>query len=172
MKHSFQHLSALCAALLLAACTSPHAVEFKEADFSIDPALGSGTVSGKTFRVRTGSNLVEVTGGTVVSLIPANAYTNEIVQRKYSERERLKRADPRLAKYIRKTQTDDRGHFEFTSVPSGAYYVSSDVKWTEHIKGEDTSPVETEKRDTQWLSERIWVKSGKTTLVTGWGQGE
>jgi hypothetical protein len=175
MKYPFLYLPALCgAALLLGACASAHRVEFKETDFADFAATGSGTVSGKAFRIRSESGTVAETGGTVVRLIPANAYTAEIVERKYTNREWLKRTDPRLAQYVRKVQTDDHGHFEFTHVPAGSYYVSCHVQWTDPIKGADADGdlIGAEAGDDQWLSNPVVVKNGEVATVTGWAQGK
>jgi hypothetical protein len=172
MKYPALHLPALCAAaLLLGSCASAHRVEFKESDFANFAVTGSGTVRGKAFRIRSDSSTVVETGGTVVRLIPANAYTNEIVERKYTNREWLTRADARLAKYVREVETDDHGHFAFTQVPPGNYYVSCHVQWTEPAKG-DRTLVEAEARGDEWLSNPVVVKNGEVATVTGWAQGK
>jgi hypothetical protein len=171
MKQTALYLPGLCIALLLCSCASSHRIEFKESDFADSAATGSGTVSGKAFRIRSDSSTVVETGGTVVRLIPANAYTEEIVERKYTNREWLTRTDPRLAKYVREVETDDHGHFAFTQVPPGSYYVSCHVKWTEPVKG-DGNLVEAEVRGDQWLSNPVVVKNGEVATVTGWAQGK
>jgi hypothetical protein len=174
MIHPVSRLLAVCAAaLFLGACAAAHRVEFKEDDFRAYLDSGSGTINGKAFRVRSDSSTVTETSGTIVRLIPATAYTDEIARRRYANHERLARPDPRLARYVRKTQTDDHGHFEFTHVPPGAYYVSCRVQWTDPTEGLDADghPIEAEVHDDQWLSDRTWVKNREVTTVTGWAQG-
>ena len=95
---------------------APRRVAYNEADFAGYGGSGSGQVTGRAVLG------VRVAANTSVILMPANAYTTEIVQRSYAQREHLQEADPRLQKYQREVTSDSNGNFVFRSVPPGNYY--------------------------------------------------
>lgn len=108
-----------------------------------------------------------------MKLLPANPYTDEIVQRKYHDREWLARADARMGKYVLRTRSDENGNFAFFHVPAGDYYVACHYKWTYPTDGTDADGnyMEVQASDDQWLYAHATVLRGKTTTVVGWDQG-
>jgi hypothetical protein len=157
-------------AALLCACAA-HQVPFNEADFARFAGTGSGAVNGTAFRVSKDNSTWIQTHGAVVKLFPKTTYTDEIVERKYSNREWLSRSDARLAKYVRRTHPDNDGHFAFYHLPPGEYYVASHAKWSEKTGDYDENGVPLWNDDDQWLYAHVTVKNGYTTTVEGWDQG-
>jgi hypothetical protein len=172
MKHLVRQWPALLTTALLSACAA-HQVPFNEADFARYGGSGTGTVDGQAFRVTADNSRSVQDHHSTVKLIPANAYTDEIVQRKYANRVRLAHPDSRFAKYVRRVRADDNGHFVFRNVPAGEYYVACHAKWSYVGDGTDPdgNPEQVEYGADQWLYVRTAVKSGKTTTVLGWDQG-
>ncbi|MDR3402977.1 MAG: carboxypeptidase-like regulatory domain-containing protein [Chthoniobacter sp.] len=159
-------------AVLFSACAS-HEVPFNEADFTRSAGTGTGTVDGQVFRISADDSTWIQKHGSTVKLLPANAYTDEIVQRKYANRVHLMRPDSRMAKYVRKVRTDENGNFVFRHVPAGNYYVACHYKWTYPTDGTDADGnyEEVQASEDQWIYAHAQVISGKTTTVVGWDQG-
>jgi hypothetical protein len=164
------------AALFFAACApQPRKVPFDETAFVPYGRSGSATIKGTAFTVMRDNKHERVAGNNaVVKLVPANAYTEEIVERRYYNRVKLEQADPRYDKYVRRTHPDDDGHFIFTRLPAGEYYVSCHLRWSYDSTFTDadnniqntTVPVD------QWIYQRVAVKSGQTADVEDWVQGK
>ncbi len=165
-------LIAPTAAVLLSSCAA-HQVPFNEADFVRSGKAGYGDVAGQVFRTDVKNEIWLQTHGLTVKLMPANAYTDEIVRRKYTNREWLARADARIQKYVRRVRTDANGNFLFTRVPVGDYYVASHYKWNYPTQSTDSegNSIQVMADDDQWLFARAHVQSGHTTTVVGWDQG-
>jgi len=157
----------------LISCASHH-VPFNEAEFTPYARTGTGVVDGQAFRISLDNSKWVMTHRALVELIPANAYTDEIAQRKYANRVWLTRPDPHMAKYVRRTYTDENGNFVFRNVPPGNYYVANHAEWTHTEDGSDPdgNPTQVEVGEDQWLWNRTWVKNGERTTVTGWEQGK
>src|SRR6187402_3115843 len=119
MKYSSIRLAAiLVAALSLCACApQPRRVLFNEAAFTGYSGSGSGTITGTAFIIMKDRNYQKTaSSNAVVKLLPANAYTEEIVTRHYFNREKLEAPDPHLSKYVRRVHADNNGHFTFNGV--------------------------------------------------------
>jgi hypothetical protein len=159
-------------ALLFFSCAA-HQVAFNEADFVRYAGSGSGVVTGQVFRVDAQNTIRHQNNGTVVKLMPATVYTDEIVQRKFHDREHLAHADARLNKYVRRVHVDANGNFVFRNVPAGNYYVACHYEWTHPEDGTDSDGnyEQVQASDDQWLYTRTSVVSGKTSTVTSWDQG-
>lgn len=155
---------------LLSACAA-HQVAFNEADLARYAGSGTGVINGIAFRVSQDNSTWVQTHGSHVKLFPKTPYTDEIVERKYNNREWLARADARLAKYVRRVHSDDDGHFTFAHLPAGEYYVAYHAKWSEKTGGYDENGVPLYNDDDQWIYVHATVKSGCTTTVEGWDQG-
>ena len=141
MKHSLLRLPAIVpVALFLGSCAPevPQQVAFNEAAFSGYGGSGSGQVTGRVAAVIDVERLAPFTK---VTLMPANAYTTEIVQRSYVQQENLQQPDPRFQKYVRQVESDGAGKFVFRNV------------YWDH-----------------WIYAKVWVKSGQTVTVGAWEQ--
>jgi hypothetical protein len=100
----------------------------------------SGTVSGTaSLAIAEGNVITAGNSKSDVKLIPANAYTDEIVTNHYQTNLKIEPADPRFKKYVRQTDTDAAGHFAFYHVPPGVYYVSCDLAWNAPYSYTDSS---------------------------------
>jgi hypothetical protein len=165
-------LAMMSVAALFCSCAS-HQVPFNEAAFVRSAKAGTGDVTGRVFRTDTQDEIWIQTHWFTVKLIPANAYTDEIVQRKYKNREWLARADKRMQKYVRKSRTDHDGNFSFYGAPAGGYYVVCHYKWnypTDSTDGDGNS-ITVMADDDQWIYARANVQRGNTTHILGWDQG-
>lgn len=185
MKSSFSlHWSSLLAAAAISLCSCEVALQtpLNEADFKSTAGTGSGTVTGQAFTVTTSDNWRGLLGGKKernfaesvgISLFPVNAYTTELVQKKYVEGARLAPGDPRFSRYIRTVQTDEQGNFRFTGVPSGDYYVGCAVGWDHYFESndDDGTPQRTMTRYAVPIHARVSVRNGQASRVTQWQQG-
>jgi hypothetical protein len=165
----------MATAAIFAMCSScaTHEVAFNEADFTGVLKPGSGTVKGQAFRTLKDDSFHVVNHRGIVRLMPVNAYTDEIVKKKYADARRMVKADPRFRRYVRKTHPDHNGNFTFQNVPPGDYYVSCHALWTypETEYDADNNPMETEVQDGQWLYVTVSVKNGQTVVIDSWNQG-
>ena len=107
-------------------------------------------------------------------LLPVNAYTDEVIQKKYIEGRNLAQGDPRYDQYLRTTQADGMGHFTFHGVPPGNYYIVSGVEWSHWIWNTDPDgnlyKITIAYRIP--LFARIAVQNGQTVRVNDWTQGK
>ncbi len=169
-------VASLAVASLVTACApQPRKAAFNESAFVPYAGSGSSTVKGTAYTVlRDNKNERVATSSAVVKLVPANDYTDEIVERRYYNRTKLEQADPRYQKYVRRTHPDDDGHFVFSHVPAGSYYVSSHLHWSYESSYTDdngtiwptTIPVD------QWIYAKVAVGKGQTADVEDWVQGK
>ena len=110
----------ITAAVFLGSCAQPRTVAFEEAAFARYGKSGSGTVTGTAFLAIAEHNVITAGDSkSAVKLMPANAYTDEVVTKHYQTNEMIEPADPRFKKYVRKTYSDGAGHFAFHRVPPG-----------------------------------------------------
>jgi hypothetical protein len=157
-------------ASLLTGCTESRQTQFNEADFIAASARGSGVVTGEVY-LMLGSTKVTADREVVV-LIPVNAYTTENVRRRFLGGENLQSADSRIDKYVHDTTTDADGRFSITGVPSGDYYLESEINWT--TQGLETDADQNHYymyRDHQKLVfVQLSVKNNQTNRVSDWNQ--
>jgi hypothetical protein len=171
----------VAAALALSSCAEaivPRRVTFNEADFTRTRGTGSGSVVGRASTVEDGSP--RFAQKIEIDLAPVNAYTTEVVKRRFEGGENLGPADPRYSKYLHSTQTDEHGNFEFRHIPPGDYYVVTKVSWIHDFtdlrlvgSADDNNymPVQATQEISQWIYARVSVKNGQTVKVTNWNQG-
>ena len=161
--------------LVTACAPQPRKAVFNESAFVPYAGSGSSTIKGTAYTVlRDNKNERVAASGAVIKLVPANAYTDEIVERRYYNRTKLEQADPRYQKYVRRTHPDDDGHFVFNRLPAGDYYVSSHLHWTYDSSYTDsdgtiwptTVPID------QWIYSKVSVGKGQTVDVEDWIQGK
>jgi hypothetical protein len=173
---------ALTVALAFTSCEVTQQVPFKEAEFAPSTKSGSGSVTGQAFTVTTSDNWRGLLAGKKetnyalygdISLFPVNAYTTELIQKKYVEGARLAPGDPRFSRYIRTTQTDEQGNFRFAGVPSGDYYVGCAVGWDHYFESndDDGTPQRSMTRYSVPIHALVSVRNGQATRVTQWQQG-
>ena len=181
MKHSVWTFALFAvAAVSFSSCVVSRQVPFNEADFARTTGTGSGSVTGHasvTFSWLdwTGTQTTTRTADNeTVVLFPVNAYTTELIQRKYMAGVNLADGDPRYLKYLRSTPTDDQGNFAFHQIPPGEYYVGSIVNWNSHYWSNDSEGILQKYtiRRNMLICSRVSVSNGQTTRVTRWIQGK
>jgi hypothetical protein len=96
---------------------------FNASDFEWSTAKGNNTINGSAL-LRTRGGDVKTCAGYDVTLVPANAYSREVVSSPYAAN-----IDPTYSSYIRRTVCDPQGKFTFSSLPTGSYIVSTKVTW-------------------------------------------
>ncbi len=175
MKHLAAALIPVFAvALFLCSCAQQRTVPFEEASFVPYAGSGSGTVTGTAF-LRIANENTRTAGDckSVVKLMPANAYTDEIVVKHYQTNMKIEPADPRFRKYVRRTDPDAAGRFAFYHVPPGVYYVSCDIAWTVPSTYTDSNGAILATSDpmTHWIYKKISVQNGSTVQVENWENG-
>ena len=162
------------AAALLTACapTDPRQQVYHEAAFAPYGNPGSATVNGQAFTVLR-DNTVKYQRNSTVCLMPDNPYTQEIGQRIFIQGHKLTPADPRFAKYVVETPTDNKGNFVFKHVHPGKYFVFCDLyfQYDETTTNDDGSTSDSTVQDDQWIYKQITVGSSQTVSVTDWNQG-
>jgi hypothetical protein len=173
MKHcAFFLASILAGALFLSACATPRTVAFNEADFVRYGGSGSGAVTGKAFVVFKDGSVRVANQEVTVKLMPATAYTEEVDRVVFAGGNHLQPPDPRFAKYVRKVHPAGDGHFVFTHLPPGEYYVAAHLHWTypdtEALPEGGVTNIEA--NADQWISDRCSVKNGEVTTVVSWAQ--
>ncbi|MDR3406734.1 MAG: hypothetical protein P4L99_29885 [Chthoniobacter sp.] len=173
---SLRLIAILTVALSLGACApQPRRAAFDESAFVPYAHAGSATITGTAFTVLRDNKHERVASrNAVIKLMPANAYTDEIASRHYYDRVKLEPPDPRLAKYVRRVNPDDDGHFTFSHLPAGTYYVSCHLKWTYPSSYTDSDGTiwNTDIDQDQHIYARVSVGSGQTAHVEEWTQGK
>jgi hypothetical protein len=161
-------------ALFLCSCAQQRTVPFAEAAFAPYARLGSGTVTGTAFlQIDRGNTITAWDSKSVVKLMPANAYTDELVAKHYVTNLKIEPADPRFRKYVRRANPDPAGRFAFYHVPSGVYYVSCDLAWNTPSTYTDSNGAILASTDTMthWIYKKISVENGRTAQVEDWSNG-
>lgn len=133
---------------------------FDEAEYGALQTEGTGIVRGQVFAKTRGGEVRKGAGESVV-MFPATKYGNQ----RYTEQVlggKLSTTpeDPRYQKYAFTKKTDGDGKFEFSNVPSGDYYVVSNVSWSVFVPGV-LGPIEKKQGGT--VSMKIEVKNGVVT---------
>jgi hypothetical protein len=176
-----KHFTPFCvpllgAVLLLAACEGPpvpHQVAYHEADFTSARGTGSGSIMGQAF-VTMKDNSVQYMENSSLDLQPVNAYTTEIIERRFVQGENLMPSDPRYIRQGRSAPTDAMGHFEFHGLPPGEYYMGNSVDWKDWQWNTDGEGVMYK----VWIQyaapiyAKVSVRNGQTVRVTDWNYGK
>jgi len=85
---------------------------------------------------------VKTCAGATVILFPLNAYGREILQIDQAGLEQSDNLDPRFATYLRTTTCDAQGNFSFTSLPTGAWGIETNVSWAiPAMPGDEPGPL-------------------------------
>lgn len=119
------------AVLQLGGCvtTRPMTNIYNPSEYTKYHQAGTAEVKGQAF-LKTEGGEVKFGAGETVSLIPATAYSEEILG--YIQNYTYIRAegvDPRWKEHIKTTVADGNGNFEFIGVPAGAYYLECPIYW-------------------------------------------
>lgn len=89
---------------------------------------GNATVQGEAFLVRQ-DGVVVPAAGCDIHLVPVTAYSTEFYERTVKKGEDLETADQRVRPFTRTTVGNSLGHFTFTDLPAGDYYVYTWIIW-------------------------------------------
>ncbi|UQB79160.1 hypothetical protein KI429_05715 [Pseudomonas shirazica] len=149
------------AALMMTGCISQPTPQprpsFPVAEYNALPTTGSGTVEGQVFMKTVGGD-VKYGAGSQVVLNPVTSYSEHWYRTIYEVRAPIQDGDPRQSAYVKTTRADGSGNFQFTEVPPGRYFLTSEVRW---------------QAPSQWgltnqggqITDRITVTNDKTTKV-------
>lgn len=138
---------------------SPRRVAFDPSLYTRYSRDASGSVEGQAFIKTAFDGTVHVPAGEPIYLKPANAYTQEWIDRAIRGRERLQPEDPRATQFAYEARGDSAGNFVFPSVAPGDYVVVASVHWVRYPNAFLPS--------TQFatLAEPITVRAGATARV-------
>ena len=91
---------------------------------------GSGTVTGQGFLRQRGGGVVTCAGSSVF-MMPATPFFREFASHLLSGRQLGggEKMDPDYASLFKESACDAQGNFTFTNLPSGAWAVTTEVKW-------------------------------------------
>jgi hypothetical protein len=112
---------------------------FNEEEYRAYAGKGSGTIVGQAFMVARNGD-VKYGAGRAVILSPVTSYSKEWYEEFVLKGRRLTEPDPRALKYIRITQADGEGRFEFKDVPAGSYFIACFIQW-EYTAGSSTGGI-------------------------------
>jgi hypothetical protein len=149
-------------------------VPFDETAFVPYARSGTARIKGTAYTLMQYDRRQTATSKSVILLEPANDYTDEIIKRRYNNRGSDEPADASYAKYIRRAKPDDSGHFVFSNLPAGSYYVSCHMRWQNPSHYTDANGVlQTAPGQNldQWIYAKVSVASGQTADVENWVQG-
>ena len=116
-------------------------ISFPESEYLSLPQSGSGKISGQVFLKTTGGE-VKYGAGSKVWLNPKTSYSDQwySIQQQNNFNiygygiKKLNNPNIRISDFVKETQADGFGYFNFDNVPPGLYYLSSGVIW-QPIKG-------------------------------------
>ena len=136
------HIVAIAFAFVFTACAPQQQIvnlssKFDPAEAKFILTDGNATITGQAFLRQSGGGVVTCAGSTVY-LIPRTKYASERMQHLYGgtlggvNYGSNSKSVPDyfvFTELTRQTQCDAQGNFEFSSVPSGKFYVSTNVEW-------------------------------------------
>jgi hypothetical protein len=141
-KAVFDTLAILLSGFLLAACAPQQQTinlssTFNSAEAEFILTDGNATITGQGFLRQKGGGVVTCAGAPV-HLFPKTKYTNERMRHLYGgtnggvNYNLTPKFTPDSFDYYelaRQEQCDAQGHFEFSNVPAGEFYVTTSVNW-------------------------------------------
>jgi hypothetical protein len=94
-------------------------------------ASGSSSVEGQGFLRQKGGGVVTC-AGSKVALIPATSFFREVIGHLKAGRRvaAMEQLDSSYRPMLKQSQCDAQGNFQFRDVPSGKWFVFTEVKWT------------------------------------------
>ncbi|MGK5057316.1 hypothetical protein ACQ4WY_10265 [Janthinobacterium sp. LB2P49] len=154
-------------AVVLMGCSTPRPPvvmpEFQQAEYDALSKTGSGGVKGQAFMKTKGGEFKKA-GGEKVTLRPKTEYARKLAMLPASlyKRQVVGTVSPKIRDYDRTTMADSEGRFEFTDVPDGTYYVTTNVSWSVFYPGAFT-PVESKQGGT--ITTEVTVADSKVSTV-------
>jgi hypothetical protein len=127
-------LAAALVALSVSGCIREEkavTAEFRASEHEPFLKDGTGTITGQAFLRQQGGSVVRCSGEPVL-LVPATSFFREAVGiHKSGYRAKLDlKLDDRMQKIARKGVCDADGKFKFERLPSGSWYIVTQVKWS------------------------------------------
>ena len=144
--------------LLIISC-APKKIEtsYNEEDYKNYVKSGKAVIYGQAFLRQRGGGVVYGAGAEVY-LIPVTSYTTEWVKKCLKGPfVRKSTVDSRLQQYIKTTQADGSGNFDFADIPKGDYYVACRITW--RVKDTQFIP------EGGWIVKRVSVNEGEEFKV-------
>ncbi len=115
-------------ALLLVSCaqTYERQAAFLQEEYARYEGTGTSRICGQAYLTLDGG-AQHVASGDRVLLAPVTSYTEEAMKIKVVQGHSLVAPDPKAMKFEKHTTTDDVGHFCFTDLPGGEYFVVAEI---------------------------------------------
>jgi hypothetical protein len=128
MKRSRAIYSIAAACALSGCAAAPYTLTeaFSAADFAPYAGAGPATLSGQAF-LTTQTDEVKTCAGNKVLLVPSTAYDEEAIS--HSDGLALDSLSPGAKAFIRTGICDAGGNFSFAFIPTGRWYVLTQVAW-------------------------------------------
>ncbi len=103
---------------------------FDDASYAQYKNQGTATLSGQAF-LKTRGGDVKFAAGSVVTLDPVTEYSREWFEKAGKTWSRRNEMPPngRFAEFRKKTVADASGHFKFSQLSAGSYYVRTECTW-------------------------------------------
>ncbi len=124
-------ISSIC--IMVCSCTSSNMRReerraFNPAEYAYIRLEGSSTVRGEVMVPQKDGSL-KPCSGCEVTLNPATSYSEEFFIKTVQNGIPIEEPDIRIFQYIKKTVTNDSGHFTFENIGSGKYFIYAPVKY-------------------------------------------
>ena len=136
---------------------------FQQEEYAAYLARGTSMLSGEAFVVTPGGE-VRYGSGVTIRLIPATAYGKEFLDLDLIREEPYTNPplDERIYSAVRSTQADSKGHFSFSRIPAGNYFLYTAIYWEVPSRGPGSYSSRTGGRI--WKS--IAVANGEQATIT------
>jgi len=121
----------IISALILCGCAArviPVTVPFTDDEYARYSGAGPCSVQGQAF-LKTRGGSVKYAAGEDVKLLPYTPYLAEILNINAVYGQQALATDQRYWSTKRNTVADAEGHFEFSKLPCGDYYIETRVTW-------------------------------------------
>ena len=120
--------------ILVPGCATPPAkryertAPFNETEYAPFAQAGSATITGQAF-LKTRGGDVKLGAGDTVYLNPVTTYSIEWFNVNAISQLPITEGDPRAAKYHKQTVADGSGHFKFSNLAPGEYFLTCTITW-------------------------------------------
>lgn len=123
-----RNVLAMTLALAMSACAGTPTVPFSDAEFAPYRGNGPASVEGQAF-LRTEGGDVKTCVGESVLLAPGTEFDNSVVTKFGFGLDNALYLAGEAAPYWRKSMCDPQGKFTFKGVPTGTWFVVTQVRW-------------------------------------------